>query len=546
MLGIKDLNKLPTFILILVMLGLNVACTHHAVPPPVPTPGPLVQSNFSDKTWKLSPLEFSGKSIKDSPRHIQALGDRFKDYLKSKLALGAETRSPDLTFKLELTVERNHYRTIIMDMINIPFIPFLVGGFFNPEWGNVQVGAQLKLYDQDNNLLGRHITHAREDFSMIIYSWYRGGPIEDAFEKSYATVFNRLIEQMVKKDLAYAPSKSKARPELGLAGLLNDPSTIDPFLQNAPVKQRPPKVTRQLPTKVELPVSPVAETWTEIPTTEAEPVPENKDRFRIIYEPDPIVYESYLMRGLQALGGFEGAYFTGEASVTSSVTREDGTSTEVANGRAKHRGYRITLYDVPETTGFYWYPVIGFLDQSIDITDFNQDVPTLGATVGTDIGADCTLLDEDIQTPINCDQTNTYSLDMQSVVAGLRMGFSVVAGTPSAQVFFTGTAGSNLMEWRSITASLGERDQGKRNKVEFIQSAALGSTLGLFFPKLRFSIRGMFNYEVYQSFKFDEPIEFMGPTVCDFEIGRCERERAFVESTSLSSWTMQVAAGVSF
>ena len=207
---------------------------------------------------------------------------------------------------------------------------------------------------------------------------------------------------------------------------------------------------------------------------------------------------------------------------------------------------RITLFDAPQTTGFYWYPVVGFLDQSIDITDFYEDVPQLTGTVGTDIEADCTLLNEAGQYPVECGLTNTYSLEMKSIVAGLRMGFSVVAGTPSAQFFFTGTAGSNLMEWRSITASLGGLDQGKRDKVEFIQSAALGTTVGLFFPKLHFSIRGMFNYEVYQSFKFDKAIEFMGPTVCDFEIGRCERQRAFVESTSLSSWTMQVAAGVVF
>ncbi|MBT6492201.1 MAG: hypothetical protein HOK97_20685, partial [Deltaproteobacteria bacterium] len=60
------------------------------------------------------------------------------------------------------------------------------------------------------------------------------------------------------------------------------------------------------------------------------------------------------------------------------------------------------------------------------------------------------------------------------------------------------------------------------------------------------SMRAMFNYEVYQSFEFDSPIEFMGPTVCDMTINRCERQRAFVESTSLSSWTMQFAAGVTF
>ena len=121
-------------------------------------------------------------------------------------------------------------------MFNIPFIPLLVGGLFNPEWGNVRVGAQLKIYDENKNVLGRHVTQAEESFSIFIYSWYRGGPIEDAFEKSYATVFSRLIEQLVQKNLAYARPTPKATPQLGLEGLLTDASTVDPFLQDVPVK----------------------------------------------------------------------------------------------------------------------------------------------------------------------------------------------------------------------------------------------------------------------------------------------------------------------
>ena len=536
-------------ILVMTALGFLSACTHHAVAPPKPASASPVHSSLADQSWKLAPLQFDGKTRKDSPEDIQALEDRFKDYLEARLVLGPESAQPDLVFELQLQAKRNHYRTLIMDLMNVPFVPLVIGGFFNPEWGTARVAGQLKIYGHDRELLSRHIARADEDFWILIYSWYRSQPIEDAFATSYARVFNDLLEQVAKKNIPHAAPKPPLRTQSdsSLNTFLLDPALVDPLLTNTPTKGRAP-IRRPVLLSNQPPdprVSLLDEENHEAPPKTAAPE-KNNDPFKIIWEPNPIVYESHLMRGLQALGGFEAAYFTGEATVTSSINQADGSSIEVANGRAQHQGYRITLYDVPETTGFYWYPVVGFLDQSIDITDFYEDVPQLGATVGTDIDADCTLLSDDGQSVIPCGLPNTYSLDMQSIVAGLRMGFSVVAGTSNAQIFFTGTAGGNLMEWRSITASLGDIGQGTREKVDFIQSAAFGSTLGLFFPKLHFSIRGMFNYEIYQAFQFDQPIEFMGPTVCDFDIGRCERQRAFVESTSLKSWTMQVAAGVSF
>lgn len=537
------MNNWATSALLMLASLLGSACTHHAVAPPLPVPQIAKNSALSDQSWKLAPIVFKGQTVKDRVKDLKKLENRFKDYLKAHFTLGPESKRPDLTFKLELHVKRKHYRTVVMDLINIPFAPLLVGGLFNPEWGSVKVAGSLKIYGRDNKVLVEHIAMAEEDFSMFIYSWYRPGPIEDALKSSYAQIFKKMMHHITRKKRIQTAKKRRQKVNDNSVDLfLEDPAQTDTFLQDPAVKSsyKSNSFTTRLLNQ------PSIEETTALAHTQKVKVKNNKNRFRVIYEPEPIVYESFLMKGLAALGGLEGAYFTGEATVTSSITQEDGTAVEVANGRAVHQGYRVTLFDAPKTTGFYWYPVVGFLDQSIDITDFYEDVPQIGTTIGTDIDADCSILEDGVFIPIPCGLPNTYRLEMQSVVAGLRMGFSVVAGTPNVQLFFSGTAGSNLMEWRSISASLGGIEQGDREKFEFIQSAALGSTVGMVFPKLHLSMRAMFNYEVYQSFEFDNPIEFMGPTVCDASVGRCERQRAFVESTSLSSWTMQFAAGVTF
>ena len=542
-LGISALNNWVTWLLLVLASLLGSACTHHAVPPPVPGVQVVKSSVLADQSWKLAPISFQGQTGRDRIKDVKKVENRFKDYLKAHFHLGPESNKPDLTFKLALDVQRHHYRTVVMDLINIPFAPFVIGGFFNPEWGKVKVAGSLKIYDQENQILSQHVATAEEDFSMFIYSWYRPGPIEDALKVSYADVFEKIMLQVNRKKRLHTAKKKRDQPIESPAGLfLEDPAQTDIFLQDPALG--PPKRSTAFSAQLRPEVEPE-------PEANASAIAESKiaaerNRFRVIHEPEPIVYDSFLLKSLAALGGLEGAYFTGEAKVTSSITQEDGSDVEVANGRAVHQGYRVTLFDAPKATGFYWYPVVGFLDQSIDITDFYENVPQVETTIGTDIEADCTVIENGVLTPVPCGLPNTYRLEIQSIVAGLRMGFSVVAGTPHVQLFFSGTAGSNLMEWRSISASLGGIEQGEREKFEFIQSAALGSTMGIVFPKHHLSMRAMFNYEVYQSFEFDNPIEFMGPTVCDAAIGRCERQRAFVESTSLSSWTMQFAAGVVF
>lgn len=413
--------------------------------PPAPAPSTLVESNISDQTWKLAPLTFKGRTNKDKPRDIQALEERFKDYLKARVALGQESQSPDLTFKLELKAIRNHYRTIIFDLINAPFAPLIIGGFFNPEWGRAKVAGALTVYNRDQESIGHYLAFAEQDFSMLIYSWYRSRPIEDSFSASYRSVFEGLLKKLGQDNLTLVTSRPTHAPQSGLDDFLEDPLLIDSLLQDPgtmPMKTRHKKAKEFLqPLELSQETKPAFVLHEEPEKIEQT---EDKDRARIIYEKQPVVYSNRLLKGLAALGGFEGAYFTGEATVTSSIKQEDGTKIEVANGRALHRGYRVTLFDAPETTGFYWYPLIGFLDQSIDITDFYEEVPTIGTSIGTDIDADCTIIEDGVITEVPCGLPNTYNLHMQSIVAGLRMGFSFVAGTPYAQFFFSGTAGSNL------------------------------------------------------------------------------------------------------
>ena len=80
----------------------------------------------------------------------------------------------------------------------------------------------------------------------------------------------------------------------------------------------------------------------------------------------------------------------------------------------------------------------------------------------------------------------------------------------------------------------------------FLQSSAFGGTLGFHIPNLHLTVRGIFDWEYYRAFKFQDQIEFMGPMVCDTNIGLCQRSRAMVDSTHLTSWSTQIALAVVF
>lgn len=476
-----------------------------------------------------------GHTSIDREEDLAKLRSSFQGHLTTSVAERLEipyksTEGSDFVFRLSMRAKRHHARTYLLDVVNLT--PFLLGGLLVPEWGSATVTGALEVFNADGKSIGYYQATSTHPFSMIFYSWYRAGPIEDAFRDSYTSVFRSLVSSLLGDSaaLAQALASTQDLAVIEVDNLLRDPESPP---SSAQASSAMPKIDLDL--VLGNSTGRAADEATEPPT---------QPLFSFIVDAKPPPQDNMLYRSLHALGGFEGAGFMGEATVTSSITREDGEEIEIANGRARHSGYRFTLYDAPETTGFYWYPVVGFLDQRIDITDFYEDVPQLVATAGTDIDADCTLIEYGEVIP--CGTPNTYSLRMQSVVAGLRVGASVVVGNPWFQVIASATAGANLMEWRTIDASLGGMDQGRREGVDFMQSAAVGSTFGFVFPKLHLALRAMFNYEVYQAFEFDHAIEFMGPTVCDFEIGRCERERAFVDSTSLTSWTMQFAAGVVF
>ena len=204
----------------------------------------------------------------------------------------------------------------------------------------------------------------------------------------------------------------------------------------------------------------------------------------------------------------------------------------------------LTLYTAPRKTGFSIYPVLGYLEQTLSIEDFYEEPPQFfGEVIGTDIEAICRSEDGEY---MSCQPPTRYELQMESYHAGFRAGYDLVFGWPSFQFIASCNFGLNVVEHRTINAELTGIDRGTREGFEWLQSSAFGGTLGFHIPKIHLTVRGIFDWEYYRAFQFQDQIEFMGPMVCDNDIGLCQRGRAMVDSTHLTSWSAQVALAVVF
>ncbi|MBI3179000.1 MAG: hypothetical protein HYZ27_05025 [Deltaproteobacteria bacterium] len=254
-------------------------------------------------------------------------------------------------------------------------------------------------------------------------------------------------------------------------------------------------------------------------------------------------FDGTVYGALRLLGGVEGGPLYGFARVSSRVKDETGEPVEVAAGSARQKGYRIALYSAPTESGWFWYPVLGFLSQDIEISDFRQSVESGTPAGATDIEAVCS--DPDTGDTIDCDSPNTYALDMQSGFGGARAGYSVVAGSPNLELFLSLNAGLNAVEYRRIRAEVGAY-AAQGTAWAWVSSGAFGMTYGLRLPKLHAALRFMFDYEWYRRFAYAEPVLFKGPVRYNADKQKHEQVPLFVEGARLGVWSFQVAAGMVF
>lgn len=414
------------------------------------------------------------------------------------------------------------------------------GGSDCPSWGHAQVDVEATLSrpGQPGSLV--YIEKVRVPFSALFYSWYRPGIVEKAYRRAYEEAFRRLAEQ-----IAAAPKRVLA---LG--------SMEEPAADHAPAKAPPDAAPVAERTASDLLLS--EGSVYEVPLELAEGA---QPDLLVLPQIGPHIIlsdEAPLLDGtwygyLRLLGGVEVSGILGLAHASSSIRDARGRSIEVASGNAQQLGYRIALYSAPTNTGFFIYPVLGYLSQKISNADTRsmlEEANTLNKARG-DIEAIAS--DPNTGERVDAGSSNTYDLDMQSGYGGMRVGYDVVHGTPRFVFFISTSLGVNIAEYRKIEAILQDCRTGLSSEVcgatregwDFLRSGAVGATIGFKAPKAHIAVRLIFDYEVYFSFEYGRPFEVRGPLTLN-EDGVYEYPRVSMTGAMLQTFSGQLALAAVF
>ena len=233
------------------------------------------------------------------------------------------------------------------------------------------------------------------------------------------------------------------------------------------------------------------------------------------------------------LGGVEVGWISGQAEVSAAATTGTGEPLTVAGGGAAQRGVTINLYNPPAESGFSLGPALGYFSQRIQLTDFEQHVVQRPPPFGRLVDAVCSFPDSGEFAA--CTAVNTYTLDLQSVHAGVRFGYDWVVPLSWGVLITSAGATIHLAEYRTMDVRLGDGGLGEAEEWAAGESAELGGAFGVYLPDWHLAVRGRISAQTYGTFAFSRQPEFMGRTMCAGDFNRCTRERARVDRTSLSS-----------
>jgi hypothetical protein len=449
----------------------------------------------------------------------------------------------EVALDVMLHVDEDSSRTIIFD--GLFFYPFLGTLPFTPMWGHAIVDANVRLVTATSSgAAGRPeppiALKVLAPYSMIFYSWYRTGPIEDAFQRAHAAVFDELAQRIAerlwarKRELARAKGGAQERE----AARVKEASGVVVSLVStaSSTSAAPLAPASYVPTP-----PPAADVMTAVLAMRAAmPRPSTlklrPQGFGVVDEPfrregEPGLLERYV----GALGGVEGAITRGSAHVESRAT-SNGLHQVVGSGNAQSKGYRISLYKPPDHTGFFYPPIIGALSQDIDISGFREDVP-LFIPEGTNT-IPAVASDPATGLPVDADEPIQYKLKMKSGFIGQGLGLNLVLGTEDVQVFGTIRGSINLFEVRHSDVQINQsRVDGM--SVAFFQSGAFGAQIGFVIPDWHVAVRGAVDYEWYAAFDYPHPVEFQAKVAFNPQKQVFERERVFVEGASLQTLDWQ-------
>lgn len=388
-----------------------------------------------------------------------------------------------IQLRAHLTPKEYTYRTYFLDALAV--YPF--SGFFplTPAWGRASVSAKANLHGLDAPIPPIEL-EVSAPFSMVFYSWYRTAPVEEAYRRSYQTLFQELSERIAQ------------HIKLGTGG-------------SGAVSQGPKEIRLR---------GEGARIITEAPIDNAENAP-------------------LWWRYLSAAGGLELSKTGGWASVRSRARSVLGVTETVGSGRATASGYRIALFKPPTKTGFFFPPRLGFFSQEITISGFRQALPQFQAEGATEIAAIAS--DPNSGLPVDANAPIAYDLKLRSGYVGQSAGFNLVFGSDSLRLFSSMQLGLNLFEVRHSRVRIAQSEtQGFSTAL--LQSGQFAAQIGLEIPSWHVAIRSAFEFEWFRAFDYPDPVEFQGSVAFNPQKNVFERQRVFVDGASLYTFNWQLSA----
>lgn len=490
---------------------------------------------------------------------LERLRERFLDYLESTTvmsdiylyhegAIGGPTLIVDATLELDQTT----YRTYLLDLVAL--YP-LIFGVLTPWWGHVDIEVGVTVADRFDLPVTTITRTARVDFSSNILSWFRTAYVEQAYREAYDRAFRSIAEQLAVEvprlraaaglDLPRPPEAVAARPV---------PEPEAPSEMAWPVE---PGESEDLPAPAALSAPPGALEPPEPALDDdlsrvAELVPrldfdvdygKRQAGFGLITE-SPELLDGTIWGYLKMLGGVEVAGIYGLTTVSSGIQTEQG-EVAIAGSAARSAGFRVSLYNAPESTGFFLYPVLGFMTQQIDIADFREELPGFVPDIpnATEIPGNCS--DPATGEQVDCDEPNVYILNIHTGYGGVRAGYDLVLGSEYVKLFVSAGAGVSLVEFRSVTARVAAWESHAESW-NVLRSVSVGGTAGIVLPTLHVALRFIVDYEHYLRFAYAEPLEFRGPVAFNEEKHKYMRQMFIVDNAEIGSWSFQLATAFVF
>lgn len=445
---------------------------------------------------------------------------RFRDALVRQIEGSyprRDSKLPSIEADLLYRASLSSHRTYILDYFALATLGLWP---FTPQWGYTQATAQLWLRTPPDlgaqpDSLGLILTTS-QPYSTALYSWFRSGPAQRAFDRTHLDLSRYLNGRI---DYWWSHRQEGQRWSL--------PPDLLRFHHLRPFGN---EVCYDFDQQGELVGIRGHRGWRLI-TDEA--VYDLPDEGQLGQEDQTgAAPRSWWRSYLRALSGLEVGYFGGTASVSSVAVDDLGERFTIASGNASSEGWKLTLFNPPTKSEVFIYPTLGFFSLDIDIADMEGDIPLGRVPNATDIPA----VGSDPLTgaPIDLGAPNVYSLRLRSGYIGQRLGGTLVWGTKRTQLFLSGEGGLNLLEWRYTDVELGSY-QESGHSARFFHSFAGRGLVGLVYRPWHVGARCEVNIELYREFSFPRAMPFEGRVQWDPSLQTYVRKEIKVDAAKVQT-----------